>query len=410
MKIGLLAYHSAINFGATLQLLSTYMYLKNHAHSPIVINWVAADLEESYSNYTPAVQLSAHKQLRKFLWHETPLCRTEQEVAEVIRKEGIEAVIIGSDAVCQHHTRRERTVFPCRTIIGIEPATSDRLFPNPFWALWNDLLPHPIPVAVLSASCQDSQYKFFPKATCEAMKRQILSYKYVSVRDTWTQNMFAHVTNGASVPLVTPDPVFAFLHNAGCLLPSKEEILRKYNLPEKYILLSFINEKSVSQQWINDFQKITKADGCTCIKLPFSQKEGFGQMRKTISLPLSPLDWFAIIKYSAGYVGNNMHPIVVCLHTGTPFFSFDNYGLKRFNGLLTSDKSSKIRHILETAGLADWRTSCISRRFSAPVPNDIYLRLRSFDLDKSNAFADIYYQKYKGMMSKILQSFNTNAV
>ena len=57
MKIGLLAYHSAINFGATLQLLSTYMYLKNHAHSPIVINWVAADLEESYSNYTPAVQL-----------------------------------------------------------------------------------------------------------------------------------------------------------------------------------------------------------------------------------------------------------------------------------------------------------------------------------------------------------------
>lgn len=28
MRIGLLAYHSAINFGATLQLLSTYMFLR----------------------------------------------------------------------------------------------------------------------------------------------------------------------------------------------------------------------------------------------------------------------------------------------------------------------------------------------------------------------------------------------
>ena len=45
MRIGLLAYHSAINFGATLQLLSTYMFFKNNGYEPIVINWVASDLE-----------------------------------------------------------------------------------------------------------------------------------------------------------------------------------------------------------------------------------------------------------------------------------------------------------------------------------------------------------------------------
>ena len=108
MKIGLLAYHSAINFGATLQLLSTYMYLKNHGHYPVIINWVAADMESDYDNGSPTAQLSAHRQLRKLLWHETSLCRTEQDVAEAIKAEGIEAVIIGSDAVCQHHTKRER--------------------------------------------------------------------------------------------------------------------------------------------------------------------------------------------------------------------------------------------------------------------------------------------------------------
>ena len=107
-----------------------------------------------------------------------------------------------------------------------------------------------------------------------------------------------------------------------------------------------IYEKIVSQQWIDCFQETACADGYTCVKLPFSQKESFGKMRKSISLPLSPLEWFAIIKNSSGYVGNNMHPIVVSLHTGTPFFSFDNYGIKKFNGLLASDQSSKIKHIL----------------------------------------------------------------
>ena len=404
MKIGLLAYHSAINFGATLQLLSTYMYLKNHGHYPVIINWVAADMESDYDNGSPTAQLSAHRQLRKLLWHETSLCRTEQDVAEAIKAEGIEAVIIGSDAVCQHHTKRERTIFPCRKIIAIEPATSDRLFPNPFSALWNDLLPHPIPVAVLSASSQDSQYKYFPKTTCAAMKKQIMSYNYVSVRDAWTQDMFVYVTKGASMPEVTPDPVFAFEQNAGSLLPSKEETLRRYNLPEKYILLSFINERTVSQQWINSFQETAAADGYTCVKLPFSQKDGFGKMRKNIPLPLSPLDWFAIIKYSSGYVGNNMHPIVVSLHTGTPFFSFDNYGLKRFNGLLASDRSSKIKHILHSAALEDWRISCISKTFSAPSPNNIYNRLKSFDCNKSKTFARGYYKRYQDMMENIIQS------
>ena len=44
MKIGLLAYHSVCNFGAMLQLLSTYMFLKNHGHEPMFINLVAKDL------------------------------------------------------------------------------------------------------------------------------------------------------------------------------------------------------------------------------------------------------------------------------------------------------------------------------------------------------------------------------
>ena len=149
-----------------------------------------------------------------------------------------EAVIIGSDAVCQHHTLLERIVFPCHKIIAIQKSTSDRLFPNPFWALWNRLLPRPIPVVMISASCQDSVYSYFSNKLCREMATQINSFKYVSVRDEWTQEMFRHVTRNKINPPITPDPVFAFMPNAGDMLPSFGELRQKFDLPDKYFLFS----------------------------------------------------------------------------------------------------------------------------------------------------------------------------
>ena len=408
MKIGLLAYHSAINFGATLQLLSTYSYLLNHNHQPVIINWIASDLEEYYRQHTSPCQIDRYKKLRGTIWKETALCRTAHDIARVIKDNDIEAVIIGSDAVCQHHTIMERLVFPCKKIIGIEPATSDRLFPNPFWATWNDLLSSPIPVAILSASNQDSKYRYFSRSLCKSMTRQIKSYSYISVRDTWTRDMFTYVTGNIVIPEVTPAPVFAFSHNAKKLIPSREEIADRFNLPEKYLLFSFCNNKTVNQFWIDEFQAIAERDGYTCVKLPFSDKKGFGTFQKEIHLPLSPLEWFALIKYSSGYIGHNMHPIVVAIHTGTPFFSFDNYGLKKLNGLVTSDKSSKIRHLLETAGLADCRISCISKKFRSPSALEIYGRLKSFNTSTSKAFADKYYKKYLSTMNTITTTLTNN--
>ncbi len=403
MKIGLLAYHSAINFGATLQLLSTYMYLKNRGDEPIIINWVAPDLEEWYRVTAPAEQRKMQESVRSRIWKETALCRTDQEVAAVIREENIEAVIIGSDAVCQHHSLWERTVFPCRTIIGINKNTQDREFPNPFWATWNQYLPKPIPVCVLSASNQDSQFRYFSKELRRQMAKQVNSYAYLSVRDTWTRRMFSYITRGKRVPEITPDPVFAFNHNAGELVPSKQDILERFHLPEDYILMSFINDKSVNQEWLNEFEALAQADGKVCVRFPFSHAEGFGHLGHEIHLPLSPIDWFALIKYSNGYVGNNMHPIVVSIHCGVPFFCFDNYGLKRFNGLVATDKSSKIKHILETAGLQEYRISCISKMFRAPAAREVYERLGVFDRSRSVLFANQYLNSYLDMMQTILK-------
>lgn len=405
MKIGLLAYHAVCNFGAMLQLLSTYMFLKNHGHEPVIINWVAKDLENYYAQNTPISQIENQLKLRLQLWKETALCCTIKDVANIISNEQIDAVIIGSDAVAQHHPLFERIVFPCRNIIAINSVTSDVVFPNPFWGIWTDYLDKPVPVALMSAASQDSKYKYISKKLRKQMKERIMAFSYVSVRDVDTQKMFSFITEGQCCPSVTPDPVFAFNQNAASLVPSKEELMKKYGLSGKYMLISFKNEKrcNVSQTWLNKFQDIAKHHGIQCVSLPFSTSLSAGELESEIALPLNPIDWYALLKYSCGYIGNNMHPIVVCIHNTVPFFSFDNYGTKHANGLFCDSSTSKIRHILKVANLLDCRIASNSQFRRTPSPEHVFNKLQTFDKAKCKNFAQGYLNKYNEMMTKILE-------
>lgn len=410
MRIGILAYHAACNFGASLQLLSTYMFLKKKGHRPVVINWLPEDLERSIANGTPIEQQQCQQAYRKRVWTETPLCRTPQDVADVIRAQGIEAVIIGSDAVAQHHPLIGRIAFPCRTIITVDKVTSDRKFPNAFWGVWQDHLDKPVPLAVMSASSQDSLYRFIPCNTRREMARRIEQYNYLSVRDEWTADMMKCLTKGKRIPPVTPDPVFSLNQNAAEIIPTREETLEKYNLPEKYLLLSFLNKRkpSVTQHWIDSFTSMAQQDGLSCAILPFSHGDSFGNVEgaSKISLPLDPLHWYALIKYSQGYVGNNMHPIIVALHNNVPFFSLDTYGMAYLKNIWVNDNSSKIKHLLTLAHLQDYRAVDISRFSKMPDPEDVYHKITHFDKQQAKAFADEYHSRYDSMMNDILNAIS----
>ena len=112
MKIGILTYHRAINFGANLQLYSTYNYLENQGYVPIIINYLPQDLEALYSSF-PQSQITEHIKFIKLLF-KTEECRNAKEVAEQIDNYDINNIIIGSDAVAQHHPLFSRISFPDR--------------------------------------------------------------------------------------------------------------------------------------------------------------------------------------------------------------------------------------------------------------------------------------------------------
>ena len=406
MKIGILAYHAACNYGAFLQLLSTIEYVKKQGDTPRVINWIPKDFRKDYERRSLREVRDLYAKLREEYFPMTRLCETDKQVADIIEEECIDVVIIGSDAVLQHHPLRERIHFPCRRIIFINHPTSDRMYPNCFWGSFSKYLNFTVPIAVISGSSQDSKYYYIKGKLKSKMEQTVKSFKYISVRDDWTQKMISYLTNDNIIPDITPDPVFALNHNASDLIPSKDYIVNKFHIPDNYIILSFKGAKSVSQAWIDDFQKVANAKGLACVKLPYADAPAFGDIQYSVGNVITPLEWYALIKYSIGYVGNNMHPIVSAIANGVPFFSFDNYGIKSINGKPTNGESSKIYHILKTAGFLHNRAFVNAENYTEPSVGNVLHDILNFDIKKEQEFAMSYFQKYLKMMSDTYRAFD----
>ena len=175
-------------------------------------------------------------------------------------------------------------------------------------------------------------------------------------------------------------------------------------------MLSFKKSRNVSvnQKWIDDFQQLAKGQGLSCVRLPYPDVDSFGEIEYDIKKDISPLEWYALIKYSQGYVGNNMHPIVVSLHNAVPFFSFDNYGIKIENGKPTNGESSKVYQILRVAKMEKNRVFANSVNYCPPASDDVFDCIRKFDREKVTAFSEEYLIKYQSMMEAAFNAIENN--
>lgn len=397
MKIGIITYHAVYNFGANLQILSTVSYLKNKGHDPRVINWMPVDLENKYDKGTPNEQVKVHKDFQEKYLPLTKRCENSKEIAECVIEENIEAIIIGSDSLF-NLMKPKFNWFKLRTIYP----SSDHVFPNPFFGDFFKYIPN-IPIAGLSISSQNSRYWDFKKHK-KIIGNHLNKFKYLSVRDNWTQDLVSYYTDSDVVPNITPDPVFSFNSNIP-IIKTKKEILEVFKLPSDYFLISFTGGKraSVKKQWINDFVKESELNGIQCVQLTRTTGGQELNLKYKIERPLSPIDWYYLIKYSKGFVGVLMHPIVTAMHNSVPFFSFDHYGVKR--GINLNKESSKTYHIIKKSG---FQKQHFSLDFFKPFPNasKVVDGLVSFDKEKCKEFSVNQEIEYNANMEKILNSFS----
>ena len=400
MKIGILTYHYVCNYGANLQALSTVFYLRNRGHTPVIIDWRPADTEDRYHRQTPPAQIAAHRELAAMYFPVSALCRTSRDIAAVIQKEGIQGVIVGSDAVVNIIPQRGFSSFSFRKLrfVTSHPEYVNVL-PNPFWGSFLSHLQSRFPCVMMSVSSQNTRFRRMSSAERMEAAACLLRFSYVSVRDGWTQKMMSWISKGSCAPEITPDPVFAFSQNVPAAL-SDRSVIQRFQLPDKYILLSFKKDHCVPSAWVDRFAALARSNGYECVALTYPQEMNAFALHRRVEIPLNPLEWYSLIKHSSGYVGHNMHPIVSCIHNNVPFYSFDNYGYLYLR-LFSNKKSSKIHTLLEDLGLLDYTSNVTGRFTSFAPPETVWQKLASFDRHKCAAAAALMSSRYLAMMQKI---------
>ena len=120
-----------------------------------------------------------------------------------------------------------------------------------------------------------------------------------------------------------------------------------------------------------------------------AEPEGLGDIifSNQVNLPLSPIEWYSLIKNADTYIGTRMHPIIVCLHNAVPFFSFDGNGTVDAVTGHFDKKSSKVYDILEMAGFEDF-TYALNSDYDLPDENIIMNNLYSFSREKCKLFSN----------------------
>lgn len=407
MKIGILTYHCVTNFGAQLQTLSTIGYMKKHGHEPIVLNWFPQDLEDFYRRECPKEQYEEQFNFAQQSMPVSNLCRTLDDLNAEIDRLQLDAIFIGSDALFDYKPIESRYSFSLRKFKRIPPnskVASNHDLPNPFWGCFADYIKNEIPFCGFSISSQNMPYYKLNVAEKNEMNRLLNRFTRITVRDNWTKKMVEYVSGRNDVK-ITPDPVFAFNNNTDFLI-AKEDLLAKYNLPNNYILISFCKD-ILTDDFVNEvIREIESKTDSFCVSFPMPRKLKKYSTLNYIDLPLPTLDWYYLIKYSQGYIGELMHPIIVCLHNSIPFFCFDQYGTyKTIIPRLWSKfipESSKIYDILEKADFKN--QMCPYLYANKMTPAEVVHRFYNFDKLKCERFAESQYLRYIDGMDIVLSS------
>lgn len=398
MKIGILTFYRVANFGANLQAVSTYHYLRAKGHEVVFLDYVTEWSERAMRSSDENVQTTAHMAYvdSAIPSHTEPL-HTSSEVMAAIRREGIDAVIVGSDAVLQHHPLISRIHRGRRRPFYIGKVAPERMFPNPFWGCGIDGC---VPMAMMSVSSQNSAFRHFSKSLKKRMALALQRMAYISVRDTWTQRMVKTI-DPQMCPSVTPDPVFAFNQNAGSLVPNGEDIRSRFRLPESYALVS-LHSQSLPVETLSELKRLLAARGVACVAFPMPTGIRFSHtFDYEIELPLSPIDWYALIANASAYIGSNMHPIIVSLHNAVPCFSIDHWGTKNFFNSTVHDGSSKVEHILGVYGLQTYIRP-IDSGLCRVQAREIDDTVASFPREKVARISAAQYERYCAMMDELL--------
>jgi len=324
-RIGILTYHSSINYGAFLQAYSLSVRLLKDTNNEVEI-----------VNYTPIkVRLFyllkvLSKIGRKSFWSNLKQYMVFQKSSKLLPlssklrlhsytkqldwlNRNYDALVIGSDEVL---TAGHSKLRP---------------FPNLYWPDKTVT----IPKLVYAGSANRSIYTKLNDEFKGIILNTIANYKYIGVRDQHTFNQVKSI-NPEFLPQINCDPTFLFDFNVS--YPNlKEKLSEKFKrITEKPIIVLLTKNNRIGDLVKKEFGKKY------FILAVYYQNSAADYF----FADLTPIEWAVAFSLYDGCVTQLFHGTVFCIKNNLPFISIDNN--PQYDG-----RESKISDILKKSNLEE---------------------------------------------------------
>lgn len=318
MKVGLLAYHYALNYGAVLQIASLQRKIKSMGHECVIINFCSDGVLQwdLYQKLTFSKKILSQIKWNTYLFMIRKKKRREFDaflkglpMTEWIDKESIEELndefdlfIVGSDQVWNCFTMDSEPAYFLNFV-------KDKKKKNAYAASFG--------------------YQVIPEEYVDFTNRYLVDFNHISVRETHGQKIIKEL-KGWDVPVVL-DPVF--------LSKAEDWNLNKSRLINYKYILVYQPQKSTTLG--KKARKLAKEGGYKVIYISRTWDGVIG--KKTINMSaVAPLDFLRLIRDAEFVVTNSFH--------GTAFSIIFH---KQFWVEYNDGTSSRIESILDILNLKD---------------------------------------------------------
>ena len=324
MKIGILTYHRARNYGAFLQAVCLCSRLNQE--DDIEAEIIDYDMESAHEKYLYRQNpLSEMLHFRKHIFvkqQQKAFVRGIEKIRGLLSSEGLISNDIGSfESFVQN--KYDIIISGSDEVWRIKKT---RGFPNPYF------LPGNLGARKFSyAACARMDFDVLPQEQHEELRKYLEDYEFVSVRDTLTYTTVASEGIPRGKMMISCDPSFLYdFEDKNCTI---QELLKGkcvLNPNKKNLVLAGVNKEtanSIVSQSNNEYNIIStynRRDGC-------------------INIPdLDPLEWRLLISKADVVVTSLFHGVCFSVANNTPFVAVG-----------TKEKKSKIKGLLFSTELED---------------------------------------------------------
>lgn len=283
MKIGILTFHCAHNYGATLQAYALKEYIKTIHQDVEIVNYVPSYFEMYVKepSLKDCISTSLCK-LIKNLYFFPSVKKRNRGFANFIKNN----INPSSKKYSQKDTIEDYDVL----IYGSDQIWNGLHTNGPDNIFWGYLTKPSITKIVYATSSAES---FFTNARSQYIKNALLNFQNISVREKKIASILSkHTTQQISHVI---DPVF--------LLPKEEweTRLRLKNDFAQYVLVYQVRENPLTLEIANDYAKKNK------LRVVVLTKMVYQKINKNLNQTASPIEFVNLIKNAALIVTTSFH-------------------------------------------------------------------------------------------------------